>query len=78
MRFTASKEAGDPHTHLVRISGYAVLIAFEKASEMLLELSCDNVLFKFLPDVGVIALSNLDNSLDVTVNGLCEHIPDDH
>ena len=73
VRFTTSKEAGDPYAHLRCSSENAFLICREEISKVFLQLPGDNILIQFLRDVGFLALADNDNTLDLTVDRLSEH-----
>ena len=78
VRFTASKEAGHPNAHLVCSADNPTLVAGEEIPEMLLKLTGDNVLVQLLADIGIVVLTDLDDTLNVTVYRFCKHIFDDH
>ncbi|MPM10716.1 hypothetical protein SDC9_57050 [bioreactor metagenome] len=78
MRFTTSEEAGNPHSHFVGVSKYAFFIAREKVCKMLLQFSRDNIFLKLLFDIGFIILSNLNDTLNISVYWFCEHLLNDH
>ena len=78
VRFTTSKEAGNPHAHLRRCPHNALFIRSVEVCKMLLQLSGHNIFLKFLGDVRVLALTDNNNALNLTVNLLGEHFFDLH
>jgi hypothetical protein len=68
MRFTTSKETGDPHTHLRGGSGDTLFIRCKEIHKMLLQFFGHNILFQLLLDVGIFILTNDDDSLDFSIN----------
>ncbi|MOA63896.1 hypothetical protein D3C78_1897810 [compost metagenome] len=72
MRFTRTEETGDPHPYSPRrilgvVQGRQV--AFEKATQVLIQLTGDDVLIQLLPDGLSIILISLDHAIDLAVNG---------
>ena len=66
MRFTASKETGDPHAHLGSVPVDTFGIGREKICKVALQLRRDHILFKLGGDIGFLALSGDHNTLDIT------------
>ena len=73
MRFTASKETGNPDAHLRSSPHNALLIGSIEVGKMLLQFSGHNIFFKLLRDIGVLVLSNDDNALNLSVDLLGKH-----
>ena len=73
VRFTASKEAGDPDAHLRCRTDNSFLISGEEIRKMLLQFPGDDIFFQFLGYVGLFALSDYDYALDLTIDRLSEH-----
>ena len=78
MRFTTSKETGDPDTHLVGPASQPPFIGIEEPIHIFVQFFRYNVLIQFLIDVLLIFLSYLDDTIDLTVNALIKHISDFH
>ena len=78
MGFTASKEAGDPDTHVRsrRVKGIAV--EAEEGNEVLFQLIGDHVFADFLLDHLVAGLVDLDDAVDLAVDVVRKHIPNQH
>ena len=74
MRFTASKEAGNPHADLVGIALETLLVMIVKHAEMLAQLARNHVFLQLLPAVLVVGLHDLDHAVDRTIDVLQEHI----
>ena len=74
MRFTTSEEAGNPNTDLVGGVVDCFCIVIEEGTEMSAQLSRDYVFTKFLLEAAFIVLRNLDNTVNVSVYVLLEHI----
>ena len=72
--FTASEEAGDPHTHICgrHIKGIAVVV--KKGRKMLPKLLGDDILPNFLLDDFVFFLVDLDDTVDRAVDVIMEHM----
>ena len=73
VRFTASKKAGDPHTHFIRglINGLGIVI--KESPEMAAQLLGNDVLAQFLMQALFIVLSNLNDTINITVDIFLEH-----
>ena len=78
MRFTAPKETGNPNAHLRSSPHNALLIGGIEVSKMLLQFSGHNIFFKLLRNIGVLALSDNDNALNLSVDLLGKHFFDLH
>ena len=78
VRFTTSKEAGDPHTDIVRgfIKGVAIVV--KEANEVLLQFFRDDVLSNFLLDNVRCILIDFDDTIDLSVDVLREHVANHH
>ena len=76
VRFTTAEEAGDPDAGFGGLAHDALFVVVKKFTEVLGQFAGDNILFQFLLGVAVLALADNDNTLDVAVNGLFEHIFD--
>ena len=78
MRFTTSKETGDPHADIVRrfIKGVAILV--KEAYEVLLQFFRDDVLSNFLLDNVRCILIDFDDTIDLSVDVLSEHVANHH
>ena len=74
MRFTASKEAGNPHADIRRLFAEGVAVIGKKGDEMLFQFPCDNVLFQFLHENIAGVLIDLDDPVDFPVDVLLKHI----
>ena len=74
MGFTASKEAGNPDTDLICRLVNRFCIVVKESAEMSAQLSCDYVLAEFLLKAALVVLRNLDNTVNITVDVLLEHI----
>ena len=74
MRFTASKETGNPDTHFGCGSLNSFFICRKKIREMTLKLTGHNILFQFLRHIRFFTLTDNDNALYLAVNFLSEHI----
>ena len=73
VRFTTSKEAGNPDADLVGriVDGFDIVI--KERGEMTPQLFRDYVLAEFLLQTLLVILRHLDNAVDVTVDVLLEH-----
>ena len=78
MRFTTSKEAGDPHAHFGGRSKDTFLICRIKIRKVPLKFARYNIFFQFLCYVCFCALSNNNNALKFAINLFAEHIFDLH
>ncbi len=78
MRFTASKEAGDPDAHFVCSAGKTSLIGIKEFVHVLIKLFGHNVLVQLLINILLILLANLDDALDITADFFIKHILDFH
>ena len=76
VRFTTAEEAGDPDAGFGGLAHDALFVVVEKFAEVLGQFAGDNIFFQFLLGVAVLTFADNDNALDVTVNGLFEHIFD--
>ena len=78
VRFTTSKEAGDPYADIVSglIKGVAIVV--KEADEMLLQFFCDDVLSNFLLDNVRCILIDFDDTIDLSVDVLSEHVTNHH
>ena len=73
MRFTTSKEAGNPDANFVGriVNGFDVVI--KECGEVTPQFFRDNVLAEFLLQALLVILRHLDNAVDITVDVLLEH-----
>ena len=78
MRFTTSKETGDPDTHLVCPASQTPLVRIEEPIHIFVQFFRHNVLIQLLIDIFLILLSYLDDTIDLTVNALIKHVSDFH
>ena len=78
MRFTTSKEAGNPDTHFRCGSLNTFFICCKEICKMTLKLTGHNVLFQLLRYIRFFTLTDNDNALYLTVNFLSEHVLDLH
>ena len=78
VRFTASKETGNPNAHFWGSPHNALLIRSVEIGKMLLQLAGDNIFFKFLRDIGILALSDNYNALNLSIDFLGKHFFDLH
>ena len=62
MRFTTSKETGNPDPHLISISRNPTFVAVKEISEMFLKLTGNNVFFQLLLNIQIIILTNFNNT----------------
>ena len=78
MRFTTSKETGDPNTNIScrDVEGIAVIV--EERCKMLSQLFGDNIFPDFLLDNFKFILIDLDNTVDSTIDVIMEHILNSH
>lgn len=74
VRFTASKEAGNPHAHLWRCSDNPFFIGRIEIGKMLLKLAGNDIFLKLLRYICVLALSDNNYALNFSVDLLGEHI----
>ena len=68
MRFTASKEAGNPYSDFVSRITQRLLIIIKERVKMLSQFSGNDVLTQFLLDAFFVILGNLDNAVYVTID----------
>ena len=78
MRFTTSKEAGNPDTHFRCSSLNTFFICCKEIRKMTLKLTGHNILFQLLRHICLFTLTDNDNALYLTVNFLSEHVLDLH
>ena len=78
MRFTTSKEAGNPDTHFRCASLNTFFICCKEICKMTLKLTGHNILFQLLRHIRFFTLTDNDNALYLTVNFLSEHVLDLH
>ena len=78
MRFTTSKEAGNPDTHFRCGSLNTFFICCKEICKMTLKLTGHNILFQLLRYICFFTLTDNDNALYLTVNFLSEHVLDLH
>ena len=78
MRFTTSKEAGDPYAHFRGCADDALFVGREEIREVLLQFPRYNVFLQLLLDISVFILPDNDNALNLSVNRLCKHFPNQH
>ena len=74
VRFTASKEAGNPHAHLWCCFYNPLFIGRVEIGKVLLKLAGNDIFLKLLRDICVLALTYDNYALNFTVNLLGEHI----
>ena len=74
VRFTASKEAGNPYAHLWRCSDNPFFIGRIEIGKMLLKLAGNDIFLKLLRYICVLALSDNNYALNFSVDLLGEHI----
>ena len=74
VRFTTSKEAGDPDTHLIRVAVDSLFIVIKEVSEMLQKFFGYYIFFQFLIYIFFIRLTDFDNTFDITVNLFFKHV----
>ena len=72
--FTASKETGDPYTHFRCCAEDSLLVCRKEISKMFLQFTCHDILFQFLSYVGILSLSDDDDTLNVSVYLLLKHV----
>ena len=68
MRFTTSKEAGNPNAHFIHGLINAFDIIGKKALEVFLQFRCDHIFFQFLLFIFFFILSNFDYTIDPPIN----------
>ena len=78
VRFTASKETGDPYAHFRRGAQNTFFISRKKIRKVPLQFTGYHILFQFLCNIGLCALTDYDNTLKFTVDLLTEHLLDLH
>lgn len=74
MRFTTSKEAGNPHADFISRLVDSLCVVVKECAEVTAKLLGNYVFAEFLFQTPVIILHNLDNAVDVSFNVLLEHI----
>ena len=74
MRFTTSKESGDPHAHIsCRLpEGFAVII--EEGNHVLADIARNDILFYFLLQNVCGILIDLNDTIDLSVDVVMEHL----
>ena len=78
MRFTTSKEAGNPDAHFVCSSGQTSLIGIKEFIHVFIKLIGHNILVQLLIHIFLILLADLNDTLDVTIDLFIKHILDFH
>ena len=78
VRFTTSKETGDPHADIVRRLIKGVAIVVKEANEVLLQFFRDDVLSNFLLNNVRCILIDFDDTIDLSVDVLSEHVANHH
>ena len=78
VRFTASKEAGNPHADTVCTRTDAKPIIGEKCRKMFLQFLRHNVFLKLQLNGCIIHLTGLDHRFYLTIDGLCKHLANIH
>ena len=74
MRFTTAKEAGNPDAHLRRRPVDSILVGSKKIGKVFLQFLRHDVFFQLLPDIFIFNVADLDDTLQVTVDGFGKHI----
>ena len=74
MRFTTSKEAGNPHADFISRLVDSLCVVVKECAEVTAKLLGNYVFAEFLFQTPVIILHNLDNAVDVSFDVLLEHI----
>ena len=70
MRFTASKEARNPHTDFICGIIYRLGIVIEERAEMSAQLFRDDILTQLLAQTVIVVLGDLNDAINVTVDVL--------
>ena len=78
MRFTTSKEAGNPHADIIRGLVKAIAVIVEKADEMLLQFFGNHILTDFLLDHIRSILIDFDDAVNWSVDVLSKHVMNLH
>ena len=78
VRFTTSKETGNPHAHLGGIPVDTFCIGREEISKVALQLRRDHIFFKLGGDIGFLALTGNHNTLDITGDWFLKHLLNSH
>lgn len=78
MRFTASKEAGNPHTDVCRRLVKGIAVITEEGHEVLFQLIGNHIFTDFLFDYIIAGLIHLDDAIDFTVDIVRKHIANQH
>ena len=74
VRFTASKEAGNPYAHLRRCPDDPFFVSRVEVSEVFLKFTGYNIFAKLLRNIGIFALPDDNYALNFAVDLLGEHI----
>ena len=74
MRFTTSKETGNPDSHLICIAVDSFFIAVKEITEMFQQFFGNNILIQFLIYIFFIGLADFDHAFDVAVNLFLKHV----
>ena len=74
MRFTTSKETGDPHAHICRMLPEGLPVVIKEGDHMLPDIPGDDILLHFLLQDLCRILIDLDDAVDLTVNVVIEHL----
>ena len=78
VRFTTSKEARYPHTHIGGRLLESITVIIEEGYEVLLQFFCDDILTHLLVDNFSSILVDLDNAVYRTVDVILEHFTNHH
>ena len=78
VRFTASKEAGDPYADICSGLVERLDIVVEEGDEVFLQLSGDNILVQLLHEHAALILIDFDDAVDLTVDVVSEHRLNSH
>ena len=78
VRFTTSKETGDPHADIICRFVKGVAIVVKEADKVLLQFFRDDVLSNFLLDNVRCILIDFDDTIDLSVYVLSEHVANHH
>ena len=78
VRFTTSKEAGNPHADIICWLVKAITVIVEKADEVLLQFSGNHILTDFLLDHICRILIDFDDTVNWSVDVLSKHVMNLH
>ena len=78
VRFTTSKETGDPNADVSCIFVERLDVVIEESDEMLFQLSGDDILVQFLYKHAAFILIDFDDTVDFTIDVILEHRLNSH